>query len=48
MYRSELQHFFDCIEGRAFPAVDGRQGKRVLELAMAAMESSASGKVIAV
>jgi len=40
MYMEQLQHFLDCVRGGRTPVVDGREGRRVLELALAAKESS--------
>lgn len=46
MYLNELSHFLRCISGREKPALDVFEGKRVLEIAMAAKSSAASGEVI--
>jgi len=48
MYVAELQHFFACIAGREQPLVDGQAGLRVLEMVLAARESSATGRSIVV
>jgi predicted dehydrogenase len=48
MYMAELAHFIRCaIEGGVVP-VDGRAGKRVLEIALAAKWSAASGQTVLV
>lgn len=46
MYVEELAHFLRCLEGRDEPCLDVFDGARVLELALAAKESSARGRVI--
>jgi predicted dehydrogenase len=48
MYVREVQHFFDCIRGEASPAVTGQDGKRALEIVLAARESSESRKAVLV
>ena len=40
MYIAELQHFFSCIKERKDPLVNGAEGKRVLQIALAALQSS--------
>lgn len=40
MYLSELEHFFTCTRERKEPLIAGMDGKRVLELALAALQSS--------
>ena len=44
MYVEEMRHFLACLEGRETPAVDIEEGARVLRLALAAHESSQTGK----
>ncbi|MFH1956138.1 MAG: Gfo/Idh/MocA family oxidoreductase [Patescibacteria group bacterium] len=39
MYLNEMGHFIDCIKGDAKPLIDLRQGKAVLEMALAIKES---------
>jgi predicted dehydrogenase len=46
-YTAELRHFLECLESRARPRVDGEDGRRTLRLALAARESSAAGRRIA-
>lgn len=48
MYLEEMKHFIQCIRGEETPLVDGVTGRRVLEIALAAKESAATGKVIKV
>lgn len=40
MYISELEHFFECIRQRKEPLITGSDGKRVLQVALAALQSS--------
>jgi len=40
MYISELEHFFACIRERKEPLITGSDGKRVLQVALAALQSS--------
>jgi len=40
MYISELEHFFACIRERKEPLITGLDGKRVLQVALAALQSS--------
>jgi predicted dehydrogenase len=40
MYLTEIQHFFECVNNRKEPLISGYEGKRVLEIALAALESS--------
>jgi predicted dehydrogenase len=46
MYVEEMRHFLDCIEGRAMPVVNLRQGVETLRVALAARESADSGRVV--
>jgi len=46
MYVEEMKHFIRCLEGKAKPSQDIYAGKRILEIALAAKESSDSGQVI--
>ena len=40
MYVEELRHFLDCVRGNEMPIVSGDDGRRVLEIALAAKQSS--------
>jgi predicted dehydrogenase len=40
MYLTEIQHFFECVNSRKDPIISGYEGKRVLEIALAVLESS--------
>jgi predicted dehydrogenase len=40
MYLSEIEHFFTCIRDRKEPLINGFDGKRVLQLALAILQSS--------
>lgn len=46
-YYAELAHFVDVIEGRAQPIVTARDGLEAVRVALAAIESMRTGKVIA-
>ncbi|MCX9085015.1 MAG: Gfo/Idh/MocA family oxidoreductase [Candidatus Methanoperedens sp.] len=46
MYIEEMKHFLHCIDALSMPLIDARQGKRVLEIALAAKESSEKKSVI--
>lgn len=48
MYIEEMKHFLQCIDGLSIPLIDAIQGKRVLEIALAAKESSERGVVMKV
>jgi len=40
MYLEEIKHFLACSRGEVEPAVDGKTGKRILEIALAALRSA--------
>ena len=46
MYVSELRHFLDCIKKRQAPEVDGQTGGRVLQVVVAAKQSSQDHKMV--
>jgi predicted dehydrogenase len=46
MYVEELAHFLRCLDGDDLPTLDVFEAARVLEIALAAKESSRSGRVI--
>lgn len=46
MYVAELRHFFDCVRDSKIPLIDGEEGRRVLEIALAIKESSQEQKVV--
>ena len=46
MYMQEMQHFLRCIDGLSVPLIDAIQGKRVLEIALAAKESNEKGTAV--
>jgi len=46
MYVAELEHFLACLDGDAEPAQDLRAGRRVLEIALAALASAQDGTVV--
>jgi predicted dehydrogenase len=47
MYLDELRHFAACVRGEVEqPLIDGEQGAAVLVVALAALESAATGRVV--
>ena len=46
MYVAELRHFLDCVRGNEMPIVSGDDGRRVLEIALAAKQSSREQRVV--
>jgi predicted dehydrogenase len=46
MYIAEMEHFLDCVAKRTSPAVGVEDGRRVLEIALAAKRSAAEQRVI--
>jgi predicted dehydrogenase len=46
MYVEELRHFLECVRGEHAPAVGGEDGRRVVEIALAAKLSSEEGRVV--
>lgn len=46
MYIEEMKHFLQCIDGLSIPLIDATQGKRALEIALAAKESSEKSVVV--
>ena len=48
MYLEEMKSFIACLEGKEKPLVDGETGKRVLEICLAAKQSSKENKVLEV
>jgi len=46
-YYAELRHFVDCLTAGATPIVTAEDGYRALEIALAALESIQTGRVIA-
>jgi predicted dehydrogenase len=46
MFLEEIKHFIKCVEGKEKPPVDGELGKKVLELALAAKNSSKNKKIV--
>ncbi len=45
-YRAQMEHFLDCVSGAARPEVSGEDGRRALEVALAAKESHRIGGVV--
>jgi len=48
MYLKELRHFLDCFKGKGMPIITGKDGKRVLEIAVAIKQSSREQRRIAI
>jgi len=48
MYIEEMKHFLHCVDVLSIPLIDAIQGKRVLEIALAAKESSENSMVVKV
>jgi scyllo-inositol 2-dehydrogenase (NAD+) len=48
MYIAEMQHFLACVRGKETPRVTGVDGKRVLEIALAAKHSAQTRCEVAV
>ena len=48
VYVEELRHFLDCVRGNEVPIVSGDDGRRVLEIALAAKQSSRAQRVVEV
>jgi len=46
MYVDEMRHFVRCLAGEEQPALDVFEGRRVLEVALAAKESASTGRVV--
>lgn len=46
MYIEEMKHFIDCVEGKDRPIVDALEGKRTLEMALAAKEAARLGRTV--
>jgi predicted dehydrogenase len=46
MYVQEVEHFLRCVRGEEKPLIDGKEGKKTLEIALAAKKSAETGKVI--
>ena len=46
MYVAELRHFLNCVKGNEVPIVSGEDGRRVLEIALAAKQSSQKRRVV--
>lgn len=46
MYMAELRHFLECVRGDDSPSVSGDDARRVLEVALAAKQSSEDQRVV--
>jgi predicted dehydrogenase len=41
-----LRHFLDCVNDKTSPIVDGKDGRRVLEIALAVKQSSQEQRAV--
>jgi UDP-N-acetylglucosamine 3-dehydrogenase len=48
MYVSELRHFLDCVTEGKLPVVTGEDGRRAIQIAMAAKRSDLEQRAIEV
>ncbi len=48
MYLEELRHFVDCVENKKTPSVTGNDGRRALQIVLAAKQSAKIGKVVTI
>ncbi|HZO90977.1 MAG TPA: Gfo/Idh/MocA family oxidoreductase [Chthonomonadaceae bacterium] len=48
MYRAELTHFLECVQSGQTPLCDGVAGREAVAVALAALQSSAQKRVVAV
>jgi predicted dehydrogenase len=48
MFIDEMKHFVSCLEGRETPMLDARGGRAVLQIALAAKQSAATGEVVTI
>jgi len=46
MYVREAQHFIKCVQGKEKPIVNGKEGKKTLEIALAAKKSAKEGRIV--
>jgi len=46
MYVREMRHFIRCVQGKESPLSDGKEGKKTLEIALAAKKSAETGKIV--
>ena len=46
MYVREMRHFIRCVRGKENPLIDGKEGKKTLEIALAAKKSAEIGKIV--
>lgn len=48
MYKEEIKHFFNCIRLKRQPLINGQEGKRIVELALAVKRSARFKKAVQV
>lgn len=46
MYVREARHFIKCVQGKEKPLVNGREGKKAIEIALAAKKSAKEGRIV--
>jgi predicted dehydrogenase len=46
LYRMQLRHFLECVDRGSAPLVDGADGRRAVELALAAKRSAREGRTV--
>jgi len=46
MYINEMKHFIRCIRGEEKPMINGEEGRKTLEVALAAKKSAITGKLV--
>ena len=46
MYFQEMKHFIRCVQGKEKPLVSGEEGKKTLEIALAARRAAETGKTV--
>ena len=46
MFVNQFKHFFECVKESKTPVCDGREGRRIVEIVLAAKRSSQTGEVM--
>ncbi|MEM2618817.1 MAG: Gfo/Idh/MocA family oxidoreductase [Candidatus Hadarchaeales archaeon] len=46
MYIQEMKHFIRCVRGEEKPLVSGEEGKKTLEIALAAKKAAQTGRIV--
>jgi predicted dehydrogenase len=47
-FKRQIEHFIDCVEHKKEPMANGEDGKRVLEVCLAVIESGKTGKPVTI